>query len=95
MKNKKLFVNIFCVLMALVMGFGLLNPIIASAGTKEDYEAAQERLDKINKEISDLKDTHAKQEKEKNNAQTQIDLRKRPKNLPVQEHRCNPCSRVP
>ena len=54
MKNKKLFVNIFCVLMALVMGFGLLNPIIASAGTKEDYEAAQERLDKINKEISDL-----------------------------------------
>ena len=77
MKNKKLIVNIFCVLMALVLGFGLMNPVIASAGTKEDYAAAQERLDKINKEISDLKNTHDKQEKEKNNAQKQIDLVKK------------------
>ncbi len=77
MKNKKLFVNIFCVLLALVMAIGLMHPIIASAGTKEDYEAAQERLDKINKEISDLKDTHDKQEKEISNAQTQINLVKK------------------
>ena len=51
MKNKKLFVNLFCVLMAVVMCIGMLHPIVASAGTKEDYRAAQERLDKINKEI--------------------------------------------
>ena len=65
--NKKLFVNLFCVLMAVVMCIGMLHPIVASAGTKEDYRAAQERLDKINKEIAGLKDTKAKQEKEKKN----------------------------
>ena len=77
MKNKKLFVNLFCVLMAVVMCIGMLHPIVASAGTKEDYRAAQERLDKINKEIAGLKDTKAKQEKEKKNAQSQINLVKK------------------
>ena len=77
MKNKKLFVNLFCVLMAVVMCIGMLHPIVASAGTKEDYRAAQERLDKINKEIAGLKDTKAKQEKEKQNAQSQINLVKK------------------
>ena len=77
MKNKKLFVNVFCVLMAVIMCIGMLHPIVASAGTKEDYQAAQERLDKINKEIAGLKDTKAKQEKEKKNAQSQIDLVKK------------------
>ncbi|MBR4035443.1 MAG: peptidoglycan DD-metalloendopeptidase family protein [Oscillospiraceae bacterium] len=77
MKNKKLVVNIFCFFMAFVMCIGLLHPIVASAGTKEDYRAAQERLDKINKEIASLKDTYSKQEKEKKNAQTQINLVKK------------------
>lgn len=77
MKNKKLLVNLFCFLMIFTMCFGMLHPIVASAGTKEDYRAAQERLDKINKEIASLKDTHSKQEKEKKNAQTQIDLVKK------------------
>ena len=77
MNKKKLFVNIFAFLMVGVMCVGLLHPIVASAGTKEDYRAAQERLDKINKEIASLKDTHSKQEKEKKNAQTQIDLVKK------------------
>ena len=77
MKNRKLFVNLFCVLMAVVMCIGMLHPIVASAGTKEDYRAAQERLDKINKEIAGLKDTKAKQEKEKKNAQSQINLVKK------------------
>ncbi len=81
MKNKKLVVNIFCFLMAFVMCIGLLHPIVASAGTKEDYRAAQERLDKINKEIASLKDTKTKQEKEKKNAQTQIDLVKKQINI--------------
>ena len=77
MKNKKFFVNAFCFLMACVLCVGLLHPIVASAGAKEDYRAAQERLDKINKEIANLKDTHSKQEKEKKNAQTQINLVKK------------------
>ncbi|MBE6866093.1 MAG: hypothetical protein E7492_03945, partial [Ruminococcaceae bacterium] len=81
MKKQKLFVNVFCILMVMVMCIGMLHPIVASAGTKEDYRAAQERLDKINKEIASLKDTKAKQEKEKKNAQSQIDLVKKQINI--------------
>lgn len=81
MKKQKFFVNLFCVLIAFAMCFGLMHPLVASAGTKEDYRAAQEELDKINKEIASLKTTQAKQEKEKANARTQINLVKKQINI--------------
>ena len=63
MKNKKLFVNVFCIFMVCVMCIGMMHPIVASAGTKEDYEAAQEKLDEINRTIESLKDKKKKQQK--------------------------------
>ena len=77
MKNKKLFVNVFCIVMACVMCFGLMHPIVANAGAREDYAAAQEKLDQINRTISSLKDTKKKQEKELSSAKTQSDLVKK------------------
>ena len=77
MNKKKLLVNVFCVLMVLVMSFGLLHPIVASAGAREDYAAAQEKLDEINRTIASLKDTKKKQQKELSTAKTQADLVKK------------------
>ena len=74
MNKKKLLLNIFCILMVFVLGFGLMHPVIASAGVKEDYESAQAALDKINKEIASLGDRKKKQQAEKTNAQKQINL---------------------
>ena len=62
MNKKKLLLNIFCILMVFVLGFGLMHPVIASAGVKEDYESAQAALDKINKEIASLGDRKKKQQ---------------------------------
>ena len=81
MKNKKLFVNVFCIVMACVMCFGLMHPIVANAGAREDYAAAQEKLDQINRTISSLKDTKKKQEKELSSAKTQSDLVKKQINI--------------
>ena len=75
--TKKILKGVFCLAAVLCLCFGLLNPIIASAGTMEDYQAAQEKLDQINKEIAALKTQKEKQEAEKKNAQTQIDLVKK------------------
>jgi len=74
MKKKKLYLNIFCFAMVFLMGIGLFSPLIASAGTKEDFQAAQEKLDEINKTISNLKDDHSKQETKIKNANKQINL---------------------
>lgn len=72
--TKKILRNIFCLAAVLCLSFGLLHPIIVNAGTKEDYAAAQEKLDRINKEIASLKTQKEKQQAQKKNAQTQIDL---------------------
>ena len=77
MNKKKLFVNLFAFLMVGVMCVGMLHPIIASAGTKEDYADAQQKLDQINQTIANLKDTKKKQEKELRSAKTQADLVKK------------------
>ncbi len=74
MKKKKLLVNIFAGLMIMVMGIGMFAPLVAVADTKDDYRAAQEKLDAINKELASIKNEKKKQEKEKKNAQTQINL---------------------
>ncbi len=77
MKNKKILVNVFCVIMVCIMGVGLLHPFMASAGAQDDYAAAQEKLDKINRTISSIKNTKEKQQKELETAQTQADLIKK------------------
>ncbi len=74
MKKKKYFVNIFAALMVLALGIGLFSPIVALADTKDDYRAAQQKLDAINKELASIKDKKKKQESERKNAQKQIDL---------------------
>ena len=81
MKKKKLIINIFCLIFAFAMAIGLVHPIIAQAGTKEDYEQAQQKLDEINKELRELGDQKKKQEKEIKNAQKQIDLVKKQINI--------------
>ena len=49
-------------------------PVIARADSKDDYLAAQKKLDEINKQISDIKDAKAKKEAARKNAQTQVTL---------------------
>lgn len=77
MKNKKFLVNVFCVLMVCVMCTGLMHPIVASAGAREDYAAAQEKLDEINQTLSGIKDKKKRQQKELQTAKTQADLVKK------------------
>ncbi len=81
MKKKNFPVNVFCVMMVCVMCVGLMHPLVASAGTKEDYAAAQEKLDQINRQISSIKNTKDKQKKELQSAQTQADLVKKQINI--------------
>lgn len=72
-KNKKM-LNVLCLLFSVVMIMGLFAPIIASAGTKDDYLEAQEKLDEINKEVAALKDKKEQQEKDAKNTQNKINL---------------------
>ena len=75
--KKKILAYVLCFVTVFALGFGLLNPIIASAGTKEDYAEAQQKLDEINKTINSLRDQEKKLESKKKNAQSQIDLVKK------------------
>ena len=77
MKKKKVILNIFCRIFVCIMAVGLVSPLVVSAGTKEDYEEAQDKLDKINQEISDLANEKKKHETSIKNAQSQIDLVKK------------------
>ncbi len=81
MKKKKVIFNIFCRIFICIMAVGLISPIVASAGTKEDYEEAQGKLDKINKEITDLANQKKKHETAIKNANSQIDLVKKQINI--------------
>ncbi len=74
MNKKKILLNIFTAFMVLVMGIGLISPVMVSADTKSEYEQAQEKLDEINKEIESLANKKKQEQAKKNNAQTQINL---------------------
>ncbi len=71
---RKHFAKLFIVLLAAVLAAGLFGPVLASADSKEDYLAAQQKLDEINKEISSIKDKQKQEEASKKNAQKQVDL---------------------
>ncbi len=75
MKNTKYFKFITSVLIfSLIFAFTFANPIEVYANAADDFEAAQEALDQINKEIEDLENKEEQQEAEKANAQQQADL---------------------
>lgn len=77
MKNKKRTVTMAAVVLAFVMAFAVAMPVVANATAQDDYNAAQAELDKIEKELNSIKSTIKKQEKEKANAQTQVNLVKK------------------
>lgn len=77
MNKNKLIIKILSIAFICLMGVGMLAPLLASADSKDDYTAAQEKLDAINKEIANIKNQKQKQEAERKNAQTKIDLVKK------------------
>lgn len=74
MDIKKNLISVFTVILAFALVFSAAMPYTAGATTQDDYNAAQAELDRIEKELNSIKDTIKKQEKEKANAQTQINL---------------------
>ena len=74
MKNKKEWLIITALVMAIVMVVTVGMPLSVAANAREDYESAQEELNRIEKELSAIKDTKQKQQQEQKNAQTQINL---------------------
>ena len=77
MKNKKRLTSVVAAVVAFVMIFSMALPLMAGATAKDDYDAAQAELNRIEKELNSIKNTIKKQEKEKANAQTQINLVKK------------------
>ena len=77
MKNRKRIVTISAVVLTFVMAFAVAMPVVANATAQDDYNAAQAELDRIEKELNSIKSTIKKQEKEKANAQTQVNLVKK------------------
>ena len=77
MKKRKSFITMAAVVLAFVMTFAMAAPMVVSATAQDDYNAAQAELDRIEKELNSIKSTIKKQEKEKANAQTQINLVKK------------------
>lgn len=77
MKNRKRIVTMAAVVLAFVMAFAVAMPVVVNATAQDDYNAAQAELDRISKELSSIQSTKKKQEKEKANAQTQINLVKK------------------
>lgn len=74
MKNKREWLIITALFMAIVMVVSVGMPLSVAANAQEDYEAAQEELNKIESQLSSIKDTKKKQQQEQKNAQTQINL---------------------
>ncbi|MBQ8604101.1 MAG: peptidoglycan DD-metalloendopeptidase family protein [Oscillospiraceae bacterium] len=74
MNKSKILTGFFAFVMIFLMGFGLINPIIASANAQSDFNDAQQKLNEINNEIAGLKDQKKKQQAQKDNAKTQINL---------------------
>lgn len=77
MKKGKRLITITAVVLAFVMTLAVAAPMVANATAQDDYNAAQAELDRIEKELNSIKSTIKKQEKEKANAQTQINLVKK------------------
>ncbi|MBR2029084.1 MAG: peptidoglycan DD-metalloendopeptidase family protein [Oscillospiraceae bacterium] len=71
--EKKL-TRILAVVLVMLMMATAAVPSFVSADAREDYEAAQAELDRIEKELGNIKDTKKKQQEEKANTQTQINL---------------------
>ena len=75
MKNKKEWLIITTLVMAIIMTFTLMAaPISVSANARDDYEQAQAELNKIEKQLNSIKDTKQKQQQEQKNAQKQVNL---------------------
>ena len=74
MKKANFVIKIVSLCFIVVLGVGLMAPLVVNADIKDDYETAQKELDAINKEIASLKDKASKQKAEIANAQKQIDL---------------------
>ena len=77
MKKRKKLITLAAVMLVFVMAIAMVSPIVVNATAKDDYNAAQAELDKIEKELNSIKNTVKKQQKEKSNAQTQINLVKK------------------
>ena len=72
MKNKKEWLIITTLVMAIVMTFTLmLTPISVSANARDDYEQAQAELNKIEQQLNSIKDTKQKQQQEQKKYQLQ------------------------
>ena len=75
MKNKREWLILTSLIVAVVMVFAVIAaPVEAFANAREDYEAAQAELNKIEAQLSSIKDTKLKQQQEQKNAQTQVNL---------------------
>ncbi|MBQ6897083.1 MAG: peptidoglycan DD-metalloendopeptidase family protein [Oscillospiraceae bacterium] len=74
MKNRKEWLIITSLVMAIVMVLSVGMPLSVAANARDDYEEAQQELESIEKELNAIKDTKKKQEQEQKNAQTQVNL---------------------
>ena len=77
-KNRKEWLAITSLVMAIVMVVSIgFTPVNVYANARDDYEAAQEELEKMEANLQAIKNTKQKQEQEQKNAQTQINLVKK------------------
>lgn len=74
MNIKRSLISILTIMLAFALVFSAAVPVRVNANVQDDYNAAQAELDRIEKELSSIKNTIKKQEKEKANAQTQVNL---------------------
>ena len=75
MKKRREWIIITALVMAVIMVASVITmPISVSANARDDYEAAQAELNKIEAQLSNIKDAKKKQEQEQKNAQTQVNL---------------------
>ena len=74
MNIKRSLISILTIMLAFALVFSAAVPVRVNANAQDDYNAAQAELDRIEKELSSIKNTIKKQEKEKANAQTQVNL---------------------
>lgn len=74
MSKSKIITRIIAIVLLIAMCMTLILPIFAHAGSKEDFNAAQVELDRINKELNNIKNEKKKQQVAKQKAQSQISL---------------------
>ena len=75
MKNRKEWLAITSLVMAIIMTLSIaVAPISVSANARDEYESAQAELNRIESQLSTIKDTKLKQQQEQKNAQSQLNL---------------------